>query len=287
MENIKRKKIGLALGGGGARGLAHVGVIRALERAGVSIDYIAGTSMGALVGGLYATTRDLDLLEETFRKLDHKDIFPLAHLITKRDGVLFRNHEIADAVEARFKNKNIEQCEIPFVAIATDVQNGDTVIMDSGPLAKAIHASIALPVMFQPVQRDKRLLMDGGFSNPVPADVVRKMGAEYVIAVDVTSQWVNIADQVVNWRNLYSVISNALSAVEYQISRQILKEADIVLRPPVLNYDWLAFDRAEDLIIAGEDEARNRLGEICDASGYPRPPQTMFDKFIDFIRDGK
>ncbi len=286
MEQVKRKKIGLALGGGGARGLAHVGVIRALERAGIQVDYIAGTSMGALVGGLYAATKDLDLLEDIFRTLRHKDIFPITRLLSRHDGLLFRNHEIADAIESEFKNKNIEHCEIPFAAVATDVQNGDAIIMKEGSLTTAVRASIALPVMFQPVEREKKLLMDGGFSNPVPADIVRAMGAEYVIAVDVTSQWVNIADQVVNWRNIYSVISNALSAVEYQISRQILKEADVVIRPPVLNYDWLAFDRAEDLIASGEAEARQHLTKICTDAGYPVPEQTFFDQFIEFIRDG-
>jgi NTE family protein len=266
-----RKKIGLALGGGGARGLAHVGVINALLRAGIPIDYIAGTSMVAL-------------LDSMFSRLRAKDILPVGKILMKRDGALFRDSSVADVLESHIKSHSIASCAIPFAAIATDAQNGETVVLSEGSLLDAIRASIALPIIFQPVKHDGRSLMDGGFSNPVPADVVRRMGADYVIAVDVTSQWLNVTDSAVGWNNMYSVVSNALSVIEYQISREILKQADIVLRPPVLQYHWLSFEAADDIIVAGVDETNANLKAICAATGNPLPEATPLEKIIDLIR---
>ncbi len=274
----------MALGGGGARGLAHVGVIRVLVEAGLPIDYIAGTSIGALVGGFYAATGDLDLLDQTFSRLRRKDIASLGKILMNRDGALFRDASVPELLRSTVARKSIEDCAIPFAAVATDVKNGDAVVMRTGSMDTAIRASIALPLIFQPVKRDDRLLMDGGFSDPVPADVVRQMGADYVIAVDVTSQWVNTADEKVSWTNLYDIVSNALSVIEFQLSREILKHADIVLRPAVLQHGWLAFDRAGELIVAGADVAHEELKDICRQAGYSPPDETPIEHLIDFIR---
>src|SRR3989344_4900298 len=284
MKKQARKKIGLALGGGGARGLAHVGVIRVLVEAGLPIDYIAGTSIGALVGGFYAATGDLDLLDQVFSRLRRKDVASLGKILMNRDGALFRDASVPELLRSAVARKSIEDCTIPFAAVATDVKNGDAVVMRSGSMDTAIRASIALPLIFQPVKRDDRLLIDGGFSNPVPADVVRQMGADYVIAVDVTSQWVNTADEKVSWTNLYDIVSNALSVIEFQLSREVLKHADTVLRPAVLQHGWLAFDPAGELIVAGADAAHEELKNICRQTGYPLPDETPIEHLIDFIR---
>jgi NTE family protein len=280
----KQRTIGLALGGGGARGLAHIGIIKALVNAGLRVDFIAGTSMGAVVGGLYAAKQDLETVESVFDKMKRRDVYPVGRLLAKRDGALFRDASVAKLLEDEFARETIEHCEIPFAAVATDVKNGDAVVLKEGRLIDAIRASIALPLMFQPVRIGDRLLMDGGFSNPVPADVVRAMGADYVIAVDVTSQWVNIADEHVSWRGMYDIVSNALGVIEYQISREILKKADIVLRPPVTGHTWLDFDHADAIISAGLEEVRTHLREICSATGHPVPQETALEKIVDFIR---
>ncbi|MBI3638610.1 patatin-like phospholipase family protein [Candidatus Wolfebacteria bacterium] len=186
-KEFKKLKVGLALGGGGAKGLAHIGVIKALEAAGIKIDFISGTSMGSLIGGFYAATGDVRVLEELFLKLKKGDIFPMSKLLRKRDGNLFRDKSIIELLEADIKGVKIKDCKIPFAAVATDVKNGEDVIIKKGSLTDAIRASSALPVVFAPVSMGGKLLMDGGFSNPVPADVCRDMGAEIVIAVDVSS----------------------------------------------------------------------------------------------------
>ena len=277
------KKVGLALGGGGAKGLAHIGVIKALEEAGIEISFISGTSMGALVGGWYALTKDINKLENIFLKVTEKDMIPMSKIIRKKETGLFKNPETISFLKNFLKNKKIEDCIIPFSAIATDAKNGDEVILKSGNLEEVIHASTALPIVFSPVQYNKKLLIDGGFVNPVPADVVREMGAEYVIAVDVSSKWFNFSEENINLRHIGQIISKAMSVVEYQISRNILKKADVVLHPPVLGYKWGEFSSADEIIKAGKTEAKNHIKEILSNANIEPKPKTSAEKFFDFI----
>ncbi|KKR10480.1 MAG: putative esterase of the alpha-beta hydrolase superfamily [Parcubacteria group bacterium GW2011_GWA2_39_18] len=285
-KKASSKKIGLALGGGGARGLAHIGVIKALEAAGMQINYISGTSMGALVGGFYALTKDIYLLENLFLNLKRKDIFSTKDVLRKKSGALFRDEPVMRLLESAFKDKKFDDCIIPFKAIATDVSNGDEVVMESGSLLEAIRASISLPLIFSPVKVENRILMDGGFVNPVPADVVKNMGAEVVVAVDVSSKWLNITEKEVNFSNMYSIVSDVLSTIEYQISKKNLEKADIVIRPLVLGRSWIDFDHSREIIKAGEDEVKYSLKELVEKTGCLKSPQTLINKFIDFLFGG-
>lgn len=276
------KKVGLALGGGAAKGLAHIGVIHTLEEAGIEISYIAGTSMGALVGGIYAATKDIGFLEDFFLKVREEDVYPATRMLRKRDGVVFKNN-LLEMLERKIEGMNVEDCQIPFAAVATAVEDGDEVIMKSGNLHESIKASTALPLVFPPANIGERLLMDGGFVNPVPADIVRNMGAEYVIAVDVSSRWFNLQEESFNPVKLYSVMYRALAIIEYQLARRVLPQADIVLNPPVIGYRWFQFADARNIIKAGRVEARNKLKEIFGGTNYAPPKKTAFEKFMDFI----
>lgn len=280
----ERKKIGLALGGGGAKGLAHIGVIKILEKYGIPIDFIAGTSMGALVGGWYAAHRNVQSLEKIFFEIDENEILSVRKVARKKDGILFSDKLVIKDLDDGFYGRRIEDLSIPFKAIATDVVSGEEVILDKGDLYEAINASIALPIVFKPVRIDGRILMDGGFANPVPADIVRKMGADYVIAVDVSSKWLNVEDEATKPQKISSLVSKAFSALEYQIAQRILKDADIVIRPAVLGYDWRDFYKAKEIIRKGADEIREYIEEIQDKTGYfrIRESQTIFEKIIDF-----
>ncbi|MDO8743451.1 MAG: patatin-like phospholipase family protein [Candidatus Azambacteria bacterium] len=277
------KKIGLALGGGGAKGLAHIGIIKALEAAGIKIDYIAGTSMGALVGGWYATTGDIRALEDFLIHIKRNDIFPIKKIIKHKDGALFKGESIADKLRKELKNIKIEDCKIPFTALATNTKNGDEVRLKSGDLVDAIRASAALPIVFAPVAIDGQLLMDGGLVNPVPADVVKDMGADYIIAVDVSSKWFTAPEELVTTHDIYGVISSALSIIEHQIAKSVLKSANLVLRPPVMSHNWLEFNKAQEIIKVGEKELELNLREIRRKTGYKKPAQTLAEKFLDFI----
>lgn len=282
-KQIATKKIGLALGGGGAKGLAHIGIIKALEAAGIKIDYIAGTSMGALVGGWYAATGDIRALENLIIHIKRSDVFPIKEIIKRKDGALFKGESIADKLRKELKNIKIEDLKIPFAALATDAKNGDEIRLKNGDLVDAVRASIALPIVFAPVAIDGNLLIDGGLVNPVPADVVKDMGADYVIAVDVSSRWFTAPEKLATTNDIYHVISSALSIIEYQIAKNILKSADLVLRPPVLSHNWLEFNKAQEIIKAGEKELELNLREIRRKTGYKKPAQTLAEKFLDFI----
>ena len=283
-KNRPNKKIGLALGGGGARGLAHIGVLKALQDAHIPIDYIAGTSMGALVGGWYALNKSVHLLETLFLNIKDTDIFGTQKLLNQKSGALFSDQSIIGFLKEGFKNKEFADCQIPFAAVATDFSNGNETVIKNGSLSEAVAASVSVPVVFKPVKIDGKLLIDGGLSNPVPADVVKEMGADYVIAVDVSSRWLNFSDEIKTHRDVYSMISDAFSVVGYQISKQILKKADVILKPPVLTFSWLEFDQTKAIIERGYFEAKHNLPQIEKETGYKRTaPKTFSEKLFDFI----
>jgi len=280
----KRKKIGLALGGGGARGLAHIGVIKILEQAGIPIDFISGTSMGALVGGWYAATKDIKTLEEGFLSIKKRDIFSIPSMLISKKEDPFKSEFITDLIFKTINNKKIETCSIPFKAITTSVETGEEVIIEAGPLLEAIKASSALPIFFRPIKIGDKILTDGSFVNNTPADIAKKMGADIVIAVDVAKGWVNFTANSINIKNAYSMISDIMDGLIYQASKQKLQTADITLRPAVYNYETLAFNCAKEIISAGERETKEHLKELQQKTGYYKEiPKTILEKIIDFI----
>ena len=175
-------KVGLALGSGSARGWSHIGVIRALEEAGVTVDYIAGTSIGALVGAVYASGR-IDLLEYEVQQFSRKHILSLSDPVLPKSG-LIDGVKIADFIHQYVLDMPIERLPIPLAIIATDLNTGEEVVLREGNIIEAIRASISLPGIFKPVRKGDYLLVDGGLVNPVPVRTVRDMGADFVIAVD-------------------------------------------------------------------------------------------------------
>lgn len=282
IEVKQKKKVGLALGGGGAKGLAHIGVIKELERLGIEISFISGTSMGALIGGFYAITGDIQFLEDFFTSIKKDDIFPATHMMRKKDGEIFK-HSLLDRIESKIKGIDIKDTKIPFSAVATDVETGDEIILREGDIIQAIQASTALPFVFPPTRINGRVLMDGGFVNPVPADVVRSMGAECVVAIDVSSKWINLEKESINPMKVYSMLPHALSIVEYQLARNILKDADVVLNPPVLQYKWNDFEFGREIIQHGTKEIKEHLKEIYKKTGITPPQKKPIESFFDLI----
>lgn len=177
-----RPTIGLALGSGSARGLAHIGVIRAIEELDIKVDVVAGTSIGALIGAVYASGH-LDTLEEAFRSLDWKRMGSLFDPVFPRSGVI-DGRRIAEFVRTHVHVQSIEQLPIPFCAVATDITNGEEVMIRNGDLIEAVRASISVPGIFTPVRHDSSILTDGGLVDPVPVSAARALGADVVIAVD-------------------------------------------------------------------------------------------------------
>ena len=189
----KEKKIGLALGSGAARGWAHIGVFRYLDEAGIKVDYIAGTSIGALVGAS-CSLGQVDALEQFALHLDWRQILSFLDVTFPVSG-LIEGKKISEFVRGHLKETVIlEKMPIPFCAVATDLNSGTEVCLDTGDLLEAIRASISIPGIFTPVKSEGKLLVDGGLVNPVPVSVVRQMGADFVIAVDMSHDFPKIDD---------------------------------------------------------------------------------------------
>ena len=178
----RRPRIGLALGSGSARGLAHIGVLRALKEAGIEVDVVAGTSMGAVIGAVFAAGK-LEGLTAKLQNLDWQSIVALLDPVFPRSG-LIDGQRIAEFVRAHVPSARIEDLLLPFAAVATDITNGEQVVATTGDLTEAVRASIAVPGIVTPVRSNGRILVDGGLVNPVPVSVARAMGADLVIAVD-------------------------------------------------------------------------------------------------------
>jgi NTE family protein len=181
---LEGMRIGIALGGGGARGWAHIGVLRTLERAGFEPTVVAGTSIGAIVGGAYAAGK-LDELEKFARALDRRTAWKLADLNLGKGGGLVIGDKVAQALLEITGNVAISDLKKEFVAVATDLQSGHEVWLEEGSLSVAMRASYALPGILVPVEVDGRPLIDGGITNPVPVSAARALGAQFVIAVPV------------------------------------------------------------------------------------------------------
>ena len=182
-------RIGLALGSGSARGLAHFGVIRAIEEAGIKVDFIAGTSIGALVGAVYAAGR-VDALETTFRGLDWRKTLSLFDVVLPKSGLL-DGAKLSELVHTHIHVKTLEALPKLFHAVATDMLSGEEVVIRSGDITEAVRASSSVPGIFTPVRSNGRLLVDGGLVNPVPVSAVRAMGADIIIAVDVNHHMIS------------------------------------------------------------------------------------------------
>jgi NTE family protein len=180
----KNPKVGLALGSGAARGLAHIGVLKVLEENKIPIDFIAGTSMGALIGATYAAGLDIEQIEEIACNTDWKLTARLFLPTLPRSGFV-EGKRIKDFLKTLIGDSNIDTLKVPFAVVATDLLTGEEIVIHKGSLVEAVRASISIPVIFTPVRHQNRFLVDGGLVNPVPTSVAAEMGADVIIAVNV------------------------------------------------------------------------------------------------------
>ena len=186
MKHFKKKKVGLVLGSGGAKGLSHIGVIKFLEEMDIKIDFITGSSIGALLGGAYAGGLSIKEIENIALETDLTSTAKLFSPGFGKSG-LVTGTKVQEFLTSKLGNKNIEYLKIPFTAVATDIITGQEIHFNKGNLVEAIRASISIPIVFQPVILNNIVLVDGGLVNPVPINVAREMGADYIIAVNILS----------------------------------------------------------------------------------------------------
>ena len=235
-------KIGLALGGGAARGFAHVGVIAALEEAGIKVDYVVGTSAGSLVGAIYASGKNAAQLQEVALKMEEAEITDWTLPFGNR-GIL-RGQALSDYVNRQVNNKLIESLPVPFGVVATDLKSGQGVLFQRGDTGMAVRASSAVPSIFTPVNIGGREYVDGGLVAPVPVRFAKQMGAELVIAVDISA-----APEGNNSDGTIAVLLQTFAIMGKSINEYALQGADLVVRPELVGVkggDFTAKRRAMD-----------------------------------------
>src|SRR6266852_4980993 len=249
-----RAGIGLALGGGFARGFAHLGVLQVLEQNHIPISHIAGTSVGSILGAAYASGAPLARIIETCRTLRFRDI---ARWRVSRLG-LASNQRLENLIERVFESRQFEDLRIPLAVVATDLNSGEPVVFTQGDLVDAIRASCAFPGLFEPVEIGTRCLADGGLVAPVPTRAARDLGAAVVIGVSVGIQDGHRGAPT----NIFQVVSRAVSAAQKHQLEVWERNADLVLRPDVQSLAWDDFDRADEAIAAGAVAARSAMPRI-------------------------
>lgn len=277
-----RPRIGLALSGGGARGAAHIGVLRGLEARHIPIDYIAGTSMGAIVGALYASGYSVDDIETITRTLDWNAAFDDDVAREKRsfrrkqddaaflsgirigigeDGLKLPAGVVTGQSIELILNRlfapvshvdDFDQLKIPFRAVAADIVSSEAVVMGSGSLATAVRASMSIPGVITPVEREGRLLVDGGVANNLPVSVVRDMGADVVIAVDISTAFLT-REELNDVIDVADQLTNFLTRKNTHEQIELLAKGDVLLTPKLGDISASAFDRVSEAVIVGED----------------------------------
>lgn len=244
------KKIGLALGGGAVLGAAHIGVIRALEEMDVEISFVSGTSIGAFVGALYAFGNTSKDIEEIVLRLSWMDISGIAIL----ENGLLSNAKLGELLDESLGEKKIEDADIPLAVIATDITNGDKIVLDKGSVAQAVMASTCIPGVFSPVKLDQKILVDGGIVENIPIDTVKNMGADYVIGVDLNAiKTYNKPDSVLD------VLINSFHFTLKAAAKFQTEEASLLITPDLSKFNMISTDQIKALIEQGYKDAREQL----------------------------
>ena len=247
--------IGVALGGGFARGMAHIGVLKVLEQEGIPVRIIAGTSVGALIGACYCSGLSIEELEKVARSVRFTTF---ARWTVSRYGFA-SNDRMMQFLNRTLKVKTFEELRIPLGITATDFNTGEGVVFHSGSMVDPVRASCAYPGMFLPVEIRGRWLVDGMLSHPVPTSPLHEMGADRIIAVHLRGQWSKDGAP----RHLFDVIGQSFAIAQDQMSHLWRGAADVIVEPDVAGFAYDDFKRAGELITAGEIATKKVLPEIC------------------------
>ena len=283
---VKEKlKVGLALGGGGARGLAHIGILKVLERENIPIDLITGTSMGAIIGGVYALKKDFSAIEKIAEKYSKISEFNIdlsfgekekkdkPFFLKKMSDFLKRGYILNLELRRKYINdgegvkkiikdlvgdKTFTDTKIPFAAVAADLVKGEKVIIRKGKLFYALLASVSIPGMFPPVILDEKILVDGGIVDVVPIETAQSLGANFVIGVNV-SQTIK---KRVEFDNAVEIFFRSDSITSAELRKLQLSFADVVITPKVGRFHWSDFSKPEQCVREGEIAAQNAILEL-------------------------
>lgn len=236
-------KIGLALGGGAAKGFAHIGVIKMLEASGIHPDVVAGTSAGSVVGALYASGMDAFALQQTAFGLDETKIRDVRLF----SGGLVQGQALQDYVNQLLHKQPIEQLKMPFAAVATELESGTRTVFVRGNTGRAVRASSSIPGVFEPVEIHGKHYVDGGVVSPIPVDAARQLGADFVIAVDISA-----APDGSNPQGMMNIVGQSIDIMGRQLAAQESARADVVIRPDLSGIGRTDFEQKNQAILEGE-----------------------------------
>ena len=258
-----RPTLGVALGGGFARGIAHIGLLKVLEEENIPVDFVGGTSVGSLIGAVYCSGRSGNEMKEI---ASHVRFRTFARWTLSRYG-FFSNDRMENWLTQYLHCSKFEDLKIPLAVVATDFKTGEPVVFRSGSIADAVRASCAYPGMFQPVEVDGRMLVDGMLSYAVPTTPLKQMGADRVLGVYLSAHWVQMRGP----RSPFDVIGQCFSIAQDRMSNEWKKDADLIVEPNVEGFSYDAFERTPELIHAGEEAMRAALPTVKKWLGMTEP----------------
>ncbi|UGB38076.1 patatin-like phospholipase family protein [Frateuria soli] len=238
--------VGLALGGGAAKGFAHIGVIKMLEASGLKVDVVAGTSAGSVVGALYASGMDAFAMQQAAISLDEASIRDVRLF----GGGLVQGKKLQDYVDGLVRQRPLERLKLPFAAVATELETGQRTVFRHGDTGQAVRASCSVPGVFEPVAIGDRHYVDGGVVSPVPVDAARELGADFVIAVDISARSDGTLPE-----DMFGILGRSVVIMGQHLGAQELARADVVIRPQVNGIGAADFAQKERAIMEGERAA--------------------------------
>ncbi len=254
---FRKKTVGLALGAGSTKGFAHIGVLQVLEENRIPVDMVAGCSIGAIVGGVYAAGTDLRLLGKLVSSINVREYFDFS---IPTSGGFLKGGKLQELIRVLTHDDTFADTRIPFYCVAVDAQSGELVVLSSGKLHECIRASMSIPGIFQPVHLDGRIYMDGGVIERVPSKMLRDHGADVVIGVDVGFRGGSAQTEDMN---AYDALNRALELMQWENARMRQKDADIMVVPNVRFVKGrFQTDKAEDCILEGRRAAIEALPQI-------------------------
>jgi NTE family protein len=245
--------IGLALGGGAAKGFAHIGVIKMLEASGIHVDVVAGTSAGSVVGALYASGMDAFAMQQAAISLDEASIRDVRLF----SGGLVQGQKLQDYVDGLVRQRPLERLKLPFAAVATELETGQRRVFRHGDTGQAVRASCSVPGVFEPVAIGGRHYVDGGVVSPVPVDAARELGADFVIAVDISARSDGTLPE-----DMFGIVGRSVVIMGQHLGAQELARADVVIRPHVNDIGAADFTQKERAIMEGEKATLAAMAQI-------------------------
>ncbi|NGP87454.1 patatin-like phospholipase family protein [Fodinibius halophilus] len=249
--------IGLALGGGAALGAAHVGVLRAMEELEINIDYLAGTSIGAMVSALYAFGMPVDEIESIALDLDWPDVSGIA---LSKMGLL-TNNELGMMLDNHLGNVTFEEADIPLAVIGTDISTGEKLIIDEGDVSDAVKASTCIPVLFEPVRYHGRLLVDGGLKESVPVSALQAFEADYIIGVDLGAR-----REYEQPNNILGILNNTLEIALSHLAHVNPLDIDLIIQPDLGKFSRTDTENTAEMIEIGYRSAKESFSTLSSTS---------------------